>query len=319
MRSSNYQRRMKSVRPLHCQTSRQTNWLSKAVKFLHLIWKVHAAGYLTIATLDRKSNSLKEYWFEAGVGEQKLQRCLAKFDPTVVEIYYCPNSFKARRRKAQLGLNTPYAWADCDAYHPDGYEPKPGVIVETSKGSYQALWLFDTAVKASVAEAYSKKFVYNFGGDKGGHSVTKLLRVPATRNNKPERNGETVKLQRLDLSPLSRSRPWLRHIRRSMRDCPQKTRAGGTTRLSADQIITKYRKCLRRSIQALTEARQMSPDWRDRSKAIYLIVAELQKARANPAEIVTVLVSNPYFVSKHGPDAGNAWDEVNRIFPKLGR
>lgn len=63
----------------------------------------------------------------------------------------------------------------------------------------------------------------------------------------------------------------------------------------------------------------MSPDWRDRSKAIYLIVAELQKARANPAEIVTVLVSNPYFVSKHGPDAGNAWDEVNRIFPKLGR
>lgn len=63
----------------------------------------------------------------------------------------------------------------------------------------------------------------------------------------------------------------------------------------------------------------MSPDWRDRSKAIYLIVAELQKARANPAEIVTVLVSNPYFVSKHGPDAGNAWGEVNRIFQKLGR
>lgn len=294
-------------------------WTDEAAKCLYQIWKLHTAGYVTIATLDRKSNTWKEYWFDAGVGEQKVKRCLAKIEPAVVDLYYCPNSFKARRRKAQLGHNTPYAWADCDAYHPAGYEPEPGVIVETSKGSYQALWLFDTAVKASVAEAYSKKFVYDFGGDKGGHSVTKLLRVPATRNNKPERNGDLVKLLKFDLSPIPRSKVWMREISASLPRGNWNRRAIGTTSLSAQRIITKYRRYVPPSILLLLTNKAMSPDWPDRSKAIYLIVTAFHDARAKPAEIVTVLVSNPYFVSKHGTDAENAWDEVNRIFPKLGR
>lgn len=293
-------------------------WPNEAADYLFRIWRAHSIGHLTIATLDREANTWKERWFEAGVGSRKIERYLAEFDPTITDIYYCPNAFNEKKRKARNGLATPYAWVDCDAYHPADYKPEPGVIVETSKGSYQALWLYDTAVKASVAEAYSKKFVYDFGGDKGGHSVTKLLRVPATRNNKPERNRDLVKLLKFDLRPIPRSNVWMREISASSPRGGRRCQAIGTTSLSAQRIITKYRRYVPPSILSLLTNKAMSPDWPDRSKAIYLIVTALHDARAKPAEIVKLLITNPYFVSKHGSNADIAFDEVNRIISKLG-
>ncbi|WP_176251157.1 DNA-primase RepB domain-containing protein [Sulfitobacter sp. HGT1] len=297
---------------------KERDWSVSAAKFLRRIWLAHEKGYVCIAVRNSVTGKWNEVFLPTGASSSRIQQSLEGYDPKAWDIYYCPNAFSEKKRKAKYGLRTRYAWADCDAYHPNGYKPEPSIIVETSKASYQALWLFDIALKAPVAEAYSNKFVCDFGGDKGGHSVTKLLRVPATRNNKPERNGDLVNLLKSDLSPIPRPKVWMLEISASLPRGSRKRRTRGTTSLSAQKIIAKYGRYVPPSILVLAAAEDISPKWPDRSKAIYLLVTAFHNARAKPAELVKLLLSNPYFVNKHGSNADTAWDEVNRIISKRG-
>jgi hypothetical protein len=297
---------------------KKRHWSSSAANFLRRIWSAHEKGYVCVAVRNSVTGKWKELFLPADASSNRIQHSLEDYDPREWDIYYCPNAFSEKTRKANYGLSTRYAWADCDAYHPDGYKPEPSIIVETSKASFQALWLFDIALKAPVAEAYSNKFVCDFGGDKGGHSVTKLLRVPATRNNKPERNGDLVNLLKSDLSPIPRSKVWMLEISASLPRGNRKRQARGTSSLSAQKIIAKYGRYVPPSILVLAAAEHMSPKWPDRSKVIYLLVAAFHNARAKPAELVKLLLSNPYFVNKRGSNANIAWDEVNRIISKRG-
>lgn len=74
--------------------------------------------------------------------------------------------------------------ADGVALPPPG--PKPTTIVRTSSGNYQFIYFLDRAVTPDEAGTISQHLTQLTGGDTGGWSAAKLLRLPGTRNLKPE-------------------------------------------------------------------------------------------------------------------------------------
>lgn len=110
-------------------------------------------------------------------------------------VYFCPQLLKTKERPQ--GAKSPRvkenigpcnnAWADLDSCPPDLMLVPPSVVIESSPGRYQALWVFEQAVDPEVAEQISKNIAYHHvpdGADSGGWDLTQMLRVPGTRNFK---------------------------------------------------------------------------------------------------------------------------------------
>ena len=73
-----------------------------------------------------------------------------------------------------------YAWVDLDEVIPGKLRYRPTIAIQTSPGRYQGLWKFDRPLLKSLRKGlndYCK-------GDKGGWMLTKVLRVPGTKNYK---------------------------------------------------------------------------------------------------------------------------------------
>lgn len=79
--------------------------------------------------------------------------------------------------------------------------------------------------------------------------------------------------------------------------------------------MRRYRRKMGLPAGALMTARRVLRE--DRSGAVFLIVSGLIDAGAPDADIVTVLVGNPYFVAKRGTDRARAEQEVATIRARL--
>jgi len=101
-------------------------------------------------------------------------------------VWFGVNLLNAPERKKANCLPTNLVWADLDNCSPDELIPSPQVVIESSTDRYQALWKLDDEVPAAMAEEYSKRIYgkYKLNGVDSGWALTKLLRVPFTRNFK---------------------------------------------------------------------------------------------------------------------------------------
>lgn len=102
-------------------------------------------------------------------------------------VWYCPQLFSKRKRDKDVCSSTPSAWSDLDTCDPDLLHVEPTVLVESSPGRYQALWVFDREVDPSDAENLSQRIAYKHaddGADRSGWDITQLLRFPYTYNYK---------------------------------------------------------------------------------------------------------------------------------------
>lgn len=218
------------------------------------------------------------------------------------------------RRLIPNALPTCMGWCDIDQADPAGYDPAPNVLWETSPGRFQGIWIWRTAAAGSVAERYSQAIVMKDGGDRGGWSVTKMLRVPGSINHKPAYDLPVVTLRAYDDRP-QRLPSWLKAIV----DRPSARPSTNTLPASGDDariIMRRYRRLMGLPAGALMTARRVLRP--DRSTAVFLIVAGLIEAGAPDADIVTVLLDNPYFLDKWGYDPDKAEGEVTRIRARIG-
>ena len=87
-------------------------------------------------------------------------------------------------------------YCDADTAHPDVFRMKPSIIVESSPQRYQLWWLLDDVYPAVRIALASRQIAYAHnaeGADISSSSLTKLLRVPGSRNEKRDREtGEYV-------------------------------------------------------------------------------------------------------------------------------
>ena len=142
------------------------------------------SGYLAIA--HRSKNQMFENFFhypnELPQALEHINNFFLEFD-----VYFCSQLFGKKQRKKDNVQDCPNLWSDLDTCPPDELLVTPSVLIESSPGRYQGLWVLDRAIDASEAEDYSRRIAYYHsasGADKSGWDLTQLLRVPYTQNHK---------------------------------------------------------------------------------------------------------------------------------------
>jgi hypothetical protein len=259
-------------------------------------------------------NPLSGQWIERAFAlpytPREVVEFQSKYDPEKYHYYYCPNAFSRPKRLAQFALPTPYAWCDIDEADPLQFEPQPTILIRTSQGRYQGIWQFEMPLDAKKAEQYSRQLAYQWGGDRGGWSVTKMLRLPGTLNHKPTYNRPQVIIE-WDDDGRFQDAPTIPDSRLK----PISEQQINPLRYDRDEVIGKYKTRLTPSRTRLMKDTAVRS--KDRSRIIFMIVAALHSAGAYPDEIGAVLWQSPYFISKHGHDGKKLTSEIQRITSKL--
>lgn len=254
-------------------------------------------------------------WIEqpiTGNRQSAVRKFLETHPAQAGDLYFCPNGFSTTSRKTEFALGTCLAWCDIDKSNPKGFKPRPNILWETSTGNYQGLWLWNKVLDPHTAEQISKSLL-RFGGDKGGWSVTKTLRIPGTINHKPKRNRDRVRLLRFD----ERHQPVPDLV---VSPVPSRVIGGkkelNPARFGAAEVIKRYRRQVSLFARTLMNAQRVI--YPDRSEAIYVIVLEMINAGAENDEIGCTLLANPHFLDKHGDNEAMAEREILTIRAKLG-
>ena len=281
------------------------------IGFLSEIWTYNPQAYTFIGT--RCGERWKDHPI-AGDRPKEIARILREYSPDVYDIYFCPNAFKEPSRKKEHPRQSRYAWCDIDDADPSGYDPQPNVLWETTPDRYQGLWIWRDRLSGHVAEQISRAIVRKDGGDKGGWTVTKMLRVPGTVNHKPNHTKPHVVLRRFDPEPQRIPKGIWRHeprLRVAAVEVGSITIAG----IDTQDVMRRYRRSMSLFARTLMAATRVL--YPDRSEAIFIIVSELITAGAADPEIASVLIINPHFVEKHGHDLAMAEREIVSIRSKM--
>lgn len=242
----------------------------------------------------------------------KIAGILADHPPEQFDVYFCPNAFAAPQRKTEMGLPSRYAWCDIDDAAPDAYDPAPNILWRTSPGRFQGMWVWSNEAPAPIAEQYSRNIVLKDGGDKGGWSITKMLRLPGTINHKPHYNRPVVKLLSHDLHP-QRLPASLAKVH--LTSAPEKLNPLDISGLDAVAIKRRYRRAV--GLKAGTLMFDKVVRHPDRSGAVYMATIKLMEAGASDPEIAAVLLTMPYFTEKWGSSLAKAEDQIARIRARM--
>jgi RepB DNA-primase from phage plasmid len=280
-----------------------------AIRFVAEVWDCKPSDYTFIGT--RRGDRWRDHAIK-GNRMAKVAAILAGYPIDQFDIYFCPNPFSGPYRRTVLAQPTSCAWCDIDSADPDGYDPQPNILWETSPGRFQGIWRWPEVSPGTVAEQISRNLWAKDGGDKGGWSVTKMLRLPGTINHKPQYQKPVVNLQVYDARPQK--------LPRSILAVPSKSVVTSATRVDVEgldpyEIMRRYRRAMGLQAGTLMTAKRVMRA--DRSGVVYIIIVGMIAAGAQDAEISAVLLVNPYFTSKWGTSLLMAEDQIVRIRSRL--
>lgn len=284
--------------------------------FLDEIWRYPKSAYTFIGIMKHGKD-----WVERRVkGDRRkyVADILDEFPPEKHNIYFCPNAFDRISRKTEYALPTHYAWCDIDDTDPNRYKPKPNILWETSPGRFQGIWIWQETAEGEIAEQYSRNIVYKDGGDLGGWSITKMLRVPGTVNHKPGYKKPIVTLRLFDSTRQKLPKSVSSYASDTLKAQPKKRSStfGSVDPFMHDpqKVVEKYRK--RMSLfprKMLTANRVLFPD---KSNALYAMIAEFVSLSATNNEIAAALRENPHFLNREGMTLDDLCTDIIRIRAK---
>lgn len=156
--------------------------------FFKLIFGTQASGYISIAYLEPNKRDMRTHWFKYPEEMPKLLASIVSNSKTICHAYFCPQLFAApeKREKSNVSICTSI-WADLDTCDPALLNVEPTVVIQSSPGRFQALWVMEKPTEPNVAEDISRRIAYfhsNHGADKSGWDLSQLLRIPYTANYK---------------------------------------------------------------------------------------------------------------------------------------
>ena len=280
-----------------------------SIAFLEQLWDYPVQEYTVMGV---KSGDWWKDLYIKGDRARRIAEILTDYPPSKYDIYFCPNAFDRPSRKTPYALPTNYGWCDIDDNDVSRYDPQPNILWETSPGRFQGIWIWREPAEGKVAEQYSRNIVYKQGGDHGGWSITKMLRLPGTINHKSDYNRPIVMLRAYDRRPQKLPASISKIDKRKAVRTPASTTASGDDR---GLIMRRYRRAMGLHAGSLMTATRVLRH--DRSGAVYQIVAGMIGAGASDSEIAAVLLGNPYFVDKWGTDLAKAEDQIARIRTRL--
>lgn len=136
----------------------------------------------------RKRKDMRKVFFEWPAQMNDLLENIDAHGDKLVHAYFCPNLYSKPGDKHKEYISTcTNIWADLDTCDPRYLLLRPSILIESSPGKYQALWLLEDPVEPEVAQNIALKIAYahaDQGADKSGWDLSQLLRIPYTPNLK---------------------------------------------------------------------------------------------------------------------------------------
>ena len=176
-------------------------------------------GYLAILTGHRRGGAkdlqkpATTYFRYPQEAARAAQTCI-RSSHRGLETLFCAHLLTDRRRIKQNAAPITALWADYDAPVASAQEPtygmlgampegmpEPSAVVGSSAAGRHLYWTLTRPLEPGRAEALNRRLTYRIGADASGWPLTKLLRVPGTRNHKYEESPE-VALRILDQGAL---------------------------------------------------------------------------------------------------------------------
>jgi len=296
----------------------QNELSNKWASFFRFVFGEDNEAYVCLCRRDTQSELWNDEYFKWPDERDKIydfiDRSLIGFD-----IYYCTQLLTRPERKKEYAGACPTAWADLDHCHPDELLVAPTLVVESSPGRWQALWVFEEAIDPAQAEDINRRIAYyhrDKGADTSGWDLTQVLRVPFTHNYKY--NGPSViEVPMVAVSSLSAYQkytvddfmkyPQVKGYEYSDIPFPE----GDAFVLDADAIIEKYRTRIPPTVHALFKT-EPDDDW---SKHLWQMEAMLFEAGLTQEEVFTVAKAaacNKY--KRDNKPETLLWKEVCRAF-----
>lgn len=286
--------------------TQETN--SAIVELLTEVWEYERGDYTFLYTRRAGSDRMARHRLR-GNRAPEIETILDAHPPATHDVYFCPNAFSGPSNRKNWALQTRYAWSDIDDDDPDGFDPKPKVLWETSKDQFQGLWIWKDQFPPEEAEQFCLNVWQQFGGDKGAWSATKLLRVPGTINHKSGRDQAFVRLHRFDLKP--REMPEAIADLSNMRGRSGSANSINSYKHDPEEVMQEYGRAMGPYARFHMRATRL---WgNDRSGKVHLIIRKLMDAGADDDEVASVLRVNIYFTDKWGDDLFELDRQIGKI------
>lgn len=155
------------------------------LKAVRVFWREQPPGINYIAWFDKPKREGGSFRQIAIPHDTPIAEALANAGE-MYDLYFAVNSFQGDRVSAEANGGS-WLYADLDEVDPrelldDAVQPT--VAWESSPGRYQCAWRLDQVLEAERLEQLNRAMTYHTGADKGGWSLTKVLRVPGSKNYK---------------------------------------------------------------------------------------------------------------------------------------
>lgn len=278
------------------------------VELLSEIWDYERSDYTFLYTRRAGSERMVRHEIKSNRAS-KIAKVLDTYPHETHEVFFCPNAFSGPSNRKVSALPTRYAWSDIDDDDPDGFDPKPNVLWETSKGRYQGLWIWKDRFPREEAEQFSFNLWRHFGGDTGAWFASKLLRVPGTINHKAGRDRAFVRLLRID--PKPQAIPDAIADLSDMRERNSSANSIDPFKHDPEEVMRKFGRAVGQYARFHMRATKVWGD--DRSGKVHLIIRKLMDAGADDDEVASVLLVNIYFNEKWGDNLYKLESQIIKI------
>lgn len=262
------------------------------------VWSEQPPGHYC---LSRKSPSGK--WEDKIFGSSSEAMSWLKDNKRSGDLYFCTTTLSAPRRVKENVQSSRYLWQDLDNVNPSELgKLRPTIAWQSSPGRYQALWKLNDVYEPDRIEALNQALAYKVGADQGSWILTKVLRIPGTRNykynNKPIvkmlwDDGAVFKIDRLE-----------KQLKVSSKERNEGELVIDLT-LDFKKVFKKYKNKMSHKIRRLLTADEAVQG--KRSSILWFLEHELIKAGLSKAEVFS-LIKGSVWNKYRGRD-----DEDNRI------
>lgn len=232
-----------------------------------------------------------------------------------IDLYFAPCLFSKNRRRKPHALPGRWLYADLDEVDPRALHTlKPTVAWETSPGRYQAMWLLKKPLPAETLARLNQQVTYFTEADKGGWSLTKVLRLPGTTSHKRDKPAP-VSLLWMDTS-IKYDAKSVHLLTRSVA-----TPLNGEVDVKDLKLpkVTPSRILKRRKVSARIRKLYKAKDPRgDRSQRLWQLENLLLKAGCTPEETLVVVRSTVWNKYKgQRREVPQLWAEISKAASSL--
>ena len=294
-----------------------------ALTLWRLLYGSHR-GYLAILTGRRRDGAKNlqkpatKYFRYPQEAARAAQTSIRSSD-SGLETLFCAHLLTGRRRVKQNAAPVTALWADYDApvgsvedstygmldVMPEGM-PEPSAVVGSSAAGRHLYWKLMRPLKPGRAEALNRRLTYRIGADASGWPLTKLLRVPGTRNHKYEERQE-VALRILDQGALYHPREldlWLPEEQTPVSRMGGGFEAGQEVPAASTATGSPDLSRLSRRVRRLISNGDSGGDYESRSEADFAVCIAMFSAGYDENDVWNVMSDPSNAISERYRDRG---------------